>query len=224
MLTCGREICRPVRGGPPEELENGREIPMVVVMPATPTYLERWTPDLVLAVIDHAIATWRIDPDRVCVSGVSIGAWGAWDVAQAYPERIASIVPVAGWGTPWGVHRMVDVPVWAFHGGIDFAVPPPFHSRLVHALRAAGGCPRYSVIPWGFHWIWDRVYARDDLYEWMLAHRKTRPRSKSRRNHRAAVARVPTGTSRPRQRTLRRTYVRQSDVRNRRAITATWSG
>jgi predicted peptidase len=174
MMTYGPAMRRPIRGGPPEEIEKGRELPMVVVMPVTPTFLERWTPDLVLAVIDHALATWRVDPDRVCVSGVSIGAWGAWDVAQAHPERIASIVPVAGWGSPWGIRRMVDVPVWAFHGGIDFAVPPPMHGRLVRALCCAGGRPRYTVIPWGFHWIWDPVYARDDLYEWMLAQRKVR--------------------------------------------------
>jgi predicted peptidase len=171
-LTHGTNACKPIRGGPPEEIEKGRELPMVLVMPVTPSFLELWTPDLLAEIVDHTLATWRIDPDRVIVSGVSLGGKCAWDFAQARPEKVAGIVPVAGWGTPWGIRNMVDVPVWAFHGGIDFAIPPPFHSRMVKALCCAGGKPRYTVIPWGFHWIWDPVYARDDLYEWMLAQRK----------------------------------------------------
>jgi pimeloyl-ACP methyl ester carboxylesterase len=222
MMSYGRDVSRPVRGGPPQEIGEGRKIPMVVLMPTTPTYLERWTPDLVAALIDHAIATWRIDPDRVVVSGVSIGAWGAWDVAQAHPERVAAIVPVAGWGSPWGIARMKDVAVWAFHGGIDFAVPPPLHTRLVRAHCCAGGDPRLTLVPWGFHWIWDEVYARDDLYEWMLAQRRRRPRA-ARAPHRGA-GRAGTGTSRPRQRTLRRTYVVHSERRKSSAVAITCTG
>jgi predicted peptidase len=174
MLSFGRDVARPLRGGPPNELEQGRRLPMVVVMPTTPTFLERWTPPLVLRLIDDACARYRIDPDRVYLSGVSIGAWGAWDAAQAHPERIAAVLTVAGWGEPWGVDRMVDVPAWAFHGSLDLAVPPAFHRRMTDALAAAGGRARFTCVPGGAHWIWDRVYARDDVYAWLLAQRKVR--------------------------------------------------
>ena len=172
MLTFGNDRPLPLRGGPPLEVERGRDLPCVLYMPTTPTFLERWTPELVIGHVDHALRTWRVDPKRVIVTGVSIGGMGAWDVAQAFPDRIAAVVPVAAWGTPWGIERMVDVPVWAFHGGLDFAIPQPFHGQMVKALRDAGGNPRYTVIRGGFHWIWDEVYARDDLYAWMLAQRR----------------------------------------------------
>ena len=48
MMTFGRSN-REISGGPPKEIEKGRRLPMVVVMPVTPTYLEPWKPDLVLA-------------------------------------------------------------------------------------------------------------------------------------------------------------------------------
>jgi predicted peptidase len=171
MLTFGRSG-REISGGPPKEIEKGRRLPMVVLQPVTPTYLEPWTPDLVLAIVDHACATYRIDPNRIYVSGVSIGGVGAWDFAQAHPERVAALVPVAAWGTPWAIERMVDVPVWAFHGGMDWAISPAYCARMVGALRAAGGKARYTCLCHHMHWIWDEVYARDDLYAWMLAQRK----------------------------------------------------
>ncbi len=172
MFASGREKARPIRGGPPTEIEDGRDLPMIVLTPMTPTFLERWSPDLVVALIDHAIRAWHVDPARVYLTGVSIGGCGVWDVAQAYPERIAAAVPVAAWGSPRGIDRMVDVPVWAFHGGLDFVVPCALHARMVRAHRAAGGHARWTVLPGGFHWIWDDVYARDDLYRWLLAQRK----------------------------------------------------
>ena len=173
MLTFGRSH-REISGGPPKEIEKGRQLPMVVMQPVTPTYLEPWTPDLVLSLLDHACETHRIDPDRVYVSGVSVGGVGAWDFAQAHPDRVAALVTVAAWGTPWGIERMTDVPVWAFHGGMDWAIPPGFHARMVKAHRAAGGTARWTCLCRKMHWVWDEAYSRDDLYAWMLAQRKTR--------------------------------------------------
>lgn len=101
MLSSGAEKRNPIRGGPAMEVEEGRAFPFVMLTPFTPTFLERWTPELVLAFLDHALRTYRIDPERVYVTGASIGGRGAWDAAQAYPHLIAAIAPVAAWGCPW---------------------------------------------------------------------------------------------------------------------------
>ena len=41
-------------------------------------------------------------------------------------------------------------------------------AELIDRLREAGGAPRFTVYPYGAHWIWQRTYARDDLYAWLL--------------------------------------------------------
>lgn len=167
-LTFGHDIRRLGSGDPPEVIEKGRDLPLVVLTAMTPAFWERWQPSVVMSLVDHAIRTYRVDPDRVVLSGVSLGGVGAWDTAIAYPDRIAAIVPVGGWAHPQGVERMVDVPVWAFHGALDFAIPTSFQGQLIDRLRKAGGEPRFTIYPWGAHWIWERTYARDDLYAWML--------------------------------------------------------
>lgn len=170
ILSVGTDPGILTRGGPPYEIEMGREIPMVVLSPMTPAVFEAWTPHKIISLVDHAIERYRVDPSRVYLTGLSLGGAAVWDAARAYPDRFAAVAPVCGYGDPRGIERMVDVPVWAFHGGIDFAVLPPLHARMVNALRAAGGRPRWTLIPWGFHWIWDQVYRTDALYDWMLEH------------------------------------------------------
>lgn len=176
-LTTGHDVTRQPDGDPPEEIEKGRDFPMVIVSPMTPTFGERWNPAVVIGLIDEVIALYRVDPDRVYLSGTSVGANGIWSTAITYPERIAALLSVSGWGSPRGVERMRDVPVWAFHGALDFVVWSPFHKRMARAHRAAGGQTRWTTIPWRCHNIWSCVYARQDIYDWLLAQRKTRHES-----------------------------------------------
>ena len=168
ILSFGHDVQKLIDDDPPEEIEGGRRLPMVVMTPLAPTFLERWSPETTLSMIDYAIQHYRVDPNRVYVSGVSIGAVGAWDLAKAYPHRVAAIVPVSSWGSTAGVGRMSHVPVWAFHGSFDVVVPSLRQKRLVDAHRACGGTARWTVIPGG-HQVWQKVYCRDDLYAWMLA-------------------------------------------------------
>lgn len=180
-LTFGTDTDRLASGDPPEEIERGRDLPMVVISVMTPSFLERWNPDVLLGLIDHAIARYDVDPDRVILSGVCLGGCGVWDMLRAYPERIAGAVPLCAWGSAAGLERAADVPVWAFHGALDFVVPIPGHQSMVNAHRAAGGETRWTVYPRSMHWIWADVYARDDLYAWMLAQRRSGARATSSR-------------------------------------------
>ncbi len=177
----GDDLRIPGRAGLIREIENGRELPMVVVTPLPPNLLEKWSPPDLVAFVDHALKRFRTDPDRVYATAVSLSASALWETAIAYPDRIAAIAPVAGWGEPDGVERMVDVAVWAFHGSLDPMVPPAFHARMIEALRHAGGRARWTLVPGGFHEIWNRVYAMDALYDWLLAQRMPT------RSHRPAI-------------------------------------
>jgi predicted peptidase len=188
FLTSGHDVTRLPDGDPPEEIEKGRDFPMVVLSPMTPTFGERWSPALVMGLVDEAIARYRVDPYRVYLTGVSTGANGVWSTAISYPERIAAILPVCGWGSPHGVERMKDVPVWAFHGGLDFVVWPPFHKRMVRAHQAAGGTARWTTVPWRCHNIWSGVYCRQDIYDWLLAQSKSASRAS---DENAAASHLP---------------------------------
>ena len=169
--TYGADVRKIPDGDPPDEIERGRDLPMVVLSVMTPGMWERWDPAAVAGVIDHAIATYDVDPRRVYLTGVCVGGTGVWDTIKAYPDRVAAAVPLCAYGSVRGMERAAEVPVWAFHGTYDVFIPMHRQKRLVDAHRCAGGSTRWTTLP-AMHWIWSSVYCRDDVYAWMLKQRK----------------------------------------------------
>ena|GEM_PF-61800 len=150
--------------------------PFIVVTPHCPKD-EGWTPAGVMAMVDHLIATMRVDPDRICLTGVSMGGYGTWNVAASYPDRIAAIAPLCGGMDPEQAVWLKDMPIWAFHGDADDAVPVEATRSVINRLReATGNAPhpphiKYTEIPGVGHDIW-YLYADRELYNWLLQQRR----------------------------------------------------
>jgi dipeptidyl aminopeptidase/acylaminoacyl peptidase len=70
------------------------------------------------------------------------------------------------------VSVLKHVPVWAFHGAKDPAVPLEESVKMVEALRAAGGDVRFTVYPEAEHDSWTQTYDNPELYAWFLQHRR----------------------------------------------------
>ncbi|HJR18220.1 MAG TPA: prolyl oligopeptidase family serine peptidase [Actinomycetota bacterium] len=51
------------------------------------SFLETW---------EDAMSSWRIDPDRVAVTGHSMGGFGSYLVGLLYPDRFSAAFPIAG--------------------------------------------------------------------------------------------------------------------------------
>jgi len=158
-------------------------------MPQVPWTEHYWTdPDMqamAIAALDASMKEFHGDPDRVYVTGLSMGGHGTWQLARDYPARWAAIVPVAG-GIRWSWapnNRMGDphladgyaaaignTPVWIFHGEDDKVVLPSQAEEMFGALKAAGGNVRFWEYEHVGHSSWDRAYAEPDLPRWLLAH------------------------------------------------------
>lgn len=67
---------------------------------------ERWDEDMMVEAVAKFVEqmgeTFRVDPDRVAMSGAGTGAAGAWMVAGRNPERFASVAAVSPRGAPLG--------------------------------------------------------------------------------------------------------------------------
>ncbi|HKB02064.1 MAG TPA: prolyl oligopeptidase family serine peptidase [Gemmataceae bacterium] len=122
-----------------------------------------------LAILDEVCREYRADPNRVYLTGVSVGGTGLWQVAAAHPDRWAAIVPVCGYGPVANAAALKDLPCWCFHGADDGNVPVERSREMVSALRRAGGNPRYTEYPGVGHNSWEKAYETDELYEWLLA-------------------------------------------------------
>jgi len=54
------------------------------------------TEEWVLSLIDRAIDTFEIDPDRVFLGGHSMGGYGSWVIGADHADRFAALLPSAG--------------------------------------------------------------------------------------------------------------------------------
>ena len=164
--------------GLPKLVEEGHDFPFLLVSPQCP---ERgwWTTEeniVALAVLlDEIEQNYAIDPDRVYVTGLSMGGYGAWALATAYPRRFAAIVPICGGGDPAAVCALRHVPAWVFHGEDDDMVPLHKARVMVEALQACGGNVRFTTYPGVGHDSWTRTYANPELYHWLLDQRRNGP-------------------------------------------------
>lgn len=158
--------------GPPKLIEQGKQFPFIVVSPQCPSG-QWWTEksDTLMALLDQIESKYAVDPDRIYVTGLSMGGFGTWTLATRHPERFAAIAPICGGGDWYLADRLKDVPVWAFHGAKDSVVPLALSETMVQAIERTGGSARLTVYPEANHDSWTATYDNPELYEWLLSHR-----------------------------------------------------
>ena len=158
--------------GPPKLVAQGKEFPFVLISPQCPAG-RWWEPFELSALLDEIVEKQKIDKDRVCVTGLSMGGFGAWSLAAHSPKRFAAIVPICGGGEPITAMLLPHVPAWVFHGGKDPVVPVARSEAMVNALKAAGGTVKFTVYPNAFHDSWTEAYNDPKLYEWLLEQKRS---------------------------------------------------
>jgi poly(3-hydroxybutyrate) depolymerase len=152
------------------------------------TYTEGKAMPLTMQVLDQLIAGvnvinpaqpgYNVDPSRVYLTGISLGAYGVWESAiqEQYKGRFAALAPLAGThGSITDISQTIatelalaQTPVWAFHGGADPTVHPATTRTMISRMQQAGGQPLHSEFyKWG-HGIWDKTYNEKNLYQWMF--------------------------------------------------------
>jgi len=132
------------------------------------------TMGLLLEYVDRIREALPIDPSRIYVTGVSMGGYGTWEFAQRRPELVAAAMPCCGGGDTHEAWRLREVPIWAWHGTADTAVPVTRSRDMVSALWAVDGNIRYTEIPGCGHGVWGPAYSSREALDWFFSQRKPR--------------------------------------------------
>lgn len=170
----GSNLEKVKRHGPPKLINQGKSFPFIVVAPLLPLkFKSKWPPELVDEVIALVKDNFRVDEKRLYLTGVSVGGAGTWGYALAFPEKVAAIAPICGWGNPSQACDMKEVPVWAFHGAKDNVVSPAATTNMVNALKNCGADPKLTIYPNLGHDSWTKTYNNQDVYQWLLSHTKS---------------------------------------------------
>lgn len=176
--------------GLPQQLRDHPERwPFIVVMPQCPQR-HFWTdPEMLQMAIDsldQESREFHADPDRTYLIGLSLGGYGAWELAKDYPHRWAAIA-LASTGIFWSyapdrwrevttlpseyAHRIGRVPIWLFHGTDDTTVTPRQSEVMYDAFKAEGGHIRLWDYQGLKHDCWTRAFNEPELPRWLLTHR-----------------------------------------------------
>lgn len=176
-------------GLPLEVRDHPERWPFIIVMPQC-SYPNFWTDpgmlQMAMATLDQETAEFHADPARTYLTGISMGGYGAWELARDYPHRWAAIVIAAG-GPFWSysperwqeaatlpaeyARAVGRTPVWLFHGSEDNVVPLRESELMYNALKAGGGDVRLWIYQDLHHDSWSRAFNEPDLPRWLLAHR-----------------------------------------------------
>lgn len=170
--------------------------PAIVIFPQAPPD-SSWIgvpSQIAIGALDKTLAEFRTDPDRVYLTGLSMGGNGTWYLASTFPDWFAAVVPICGFVTwlgrertyrqvvpgdsadafPTLARRLGRVPTWIFHGEIDQSVPVDQSRRAAEAMARAGGNVKYTEFPGMDHNVWDAVYSSPTFRTWLFAQRRKR--------------------------------------------------
>lgn len=168
---CGNDLNKVKRYGTINAIEKGRTIDAYVVAPQNPG--GSWSPSKVMKVVDWVKKNHKVDESKIYVLGMSLGGYGAIDLAAAYPDEIAAAMAFCGGGTSKNISDLNKVPLWIVHGTGDRSVPISASDNVVSKMKASNPkTPRlhYDRVPGMGHSEPARYFYLDDSYDWLLSH------------------------------------------------------
>jgi predicted peptidase len=167
----GQDLNKVKVHGPPKLVAAGKEFPFIVVSPQSPG--RGWDAQTLNALLDDVMANYRVDKDRIYVTGLSMGGFGTWALAAAYPDRFAALVPICGGGNSADAKKLVHIPIWVFHGAKDNVVPPSRSESIVKALKEAGAKNlKFTLYPDANHDSWTETYNNPEMWDWLLQQKR----------------------------------------------------
>jgi len=169
----GTDLNRVKRYGVINEIERGRDLPAIVVAPQVKSG-QFWDPKRVLSILDYIQKNYKTDTSRVYVLGMSLGGSGTFHFAGAYPERVTAGVAIAGRGNLKDACNLSKVNLWVMHGKKDYDVPLINSTNIVDAIKKCKGDAelKFTVYPEHNHSTIERVFHKDEIYEWLFKQRK----------------------------------------------------
>jgi len=127
---------------------------------------------LLIELIQQFIKNNRVDVNRIYITGLSMGAYGAFDALMRYPNLFAAAVPVCGAGDVSNAASIAKIPMWIFHGAEDAAVNPLYSVEMHQALIKAGAHPGFTMYPEVGHFSWLAAYSDPLMMAWLFRQHK----------------------------------------------------
>ena len=154
--------------------ENQAKQPCFLAAPQCPaggTWIDTARHSQLLGLITTLKTEFNIDPDRVYVTGLSMGGHGTWDLLGRNGNLFAAGIPMSGTPT-LSASTFFQIPIWNFHAADDGTVSVSGSRNAITGMRSLGGTPIYTEYAQGGHVIWSSAYATPLLFDWVMAQKR----------------------------------------------------
>ena len=155
-------------------LNGGGQLDAIVIAPQCPEGSHWADTDVEVERLQQFVpemtAKYKIDTDRMYLTGLSMGGRCTWKLALAMPDTFAAIAVVCGRTNTYEFDTIQNMPIWMFHGVQDSTVSFDNINKILPVL--AENDHRYyklTIYPYMSHDIWNTVYEREDLYDCLLS-------------------------------------------------------
>lgn len=155
--------------GPLKYLKT-HELDSYILAPQCPEN-EYWNEEILYSLILKIQKENNIDSDRIYLTGLSMGAWGAWNLAFAHPETFAALVPIAGFVDRIPIIedcKIKAIPVRIFHGLLDDVVNVDYSIVIYKKLKGCNADVQLTIFDDAGHDSWSKVYDNPEIYDWMF--------------------------------------------------------
>lgn len=169
----GDDLAKVKTHGPPKLIEQGRKFPFIVVSPQAPPN-RGWEVEMLNSMLEDLKKKYRVDADRVYLTGLSMGGFGTWNWAEKHPYQFAAIAPICGGGDATKAWTLRHIPTWCFHGAKDDVVLPSASQAMVDSLGKYNKHVKFTLYPEANHNSWDTTYNTEALYTWLLQQKRFR--------------------------------------------------
>ncbi|HTN05782.1 PKD domain-containing protein [Agriterribacter sp.] len=165
---------------------NGQKFSFIVISPQFISNSYTASPAAINDIITYCVQKYRVDEERIYITGLSMGGGFTWKYIGAYPERVAAAIPVCGsvTATAEAVNRIAsaNLPVWATHNSGDPTVSVNVTKKWINLLNAhippPDPKPVLTIFDVNSHDAWSKTYDPNfrenglNVYEWMLSYKK----------------------------------------------------
>jgi hypothetical protein len=180
--------------------------PAFIVSPQCPVG-SNWTTagvkSSVFEILDSLLEVYKVDTNRIYVTGLSLGGNGTWDYLATYPHLFAAAIPVCGWYDSSTVKYFQHIPIWNNHGGGDGTVPVVNSRNMIAAYEnlnlpvvythcngytcsTMSQVKQYRLVTDNVDYVyseyknlghnaWDSAYTDTTIQEWLFSKRRRIP-------------------------------------------------
>jgi predicted peptidase len=159
------------------QVDSVREkYPAIVIFPQCPEkeyWFKGWGKKHIKALLDTVVETYLVDKSKIYLGGLSMGAYGTFEIVPDHPELFAAAVAISGDGNLKKIAAMARTKWRIFAGKRDEVVPSSKTEKMATALVDAGASVALTVYPETDHaGTWTKAFAEPDFCHWLFSQQR----------------------------------------------------